>query len=181
MMISGWELAHLKPDDWFYWGKPITIPGYHDACTPEFIRYGRGNTKDAYDVVLCARGRMLKKERNWHQWEDLVMALGGGRRVCVIGKPIDSMHVVGADDRRGEPLSSVVNILASSRLAIGPSTGSLHLAALCDCPRLVWDGIDGDAPRYLEHWNPFRVETQIIPKWQPSVDEVYEKVKEMAL
>lgn len=82
-------------------------------------------------------------------------------------------------------LKEAMKTLSTADLAIGGSTGGLHLASLCGCPHYVWGGgsdeLWGAGPwnisnriRYEWAWNPLG--TPVIYDalgWQPKVEDVY--------
>lgn len=168
----------LLPENYFYWGNPLEI-AQHGVVTPSFVSYGVPS-EGAYDVLLCSRQRDLKPSGNWHRmsWGILAHDLKH-LHAASIGTRDEAYHVPGTVDLRGLPLNHLMNIMASAKLAIGPSTGSLHLAALCRCPRVVWyceDDTAKDHPRYLTHWNPFAVPTTIMPQLNPTAEEVRDHI-----
>ncbi len=122
----------------------------------------------ASDVVLVARMRTLAGERNqpaeW--WTALAERLSqSGLRVAAYAST----------------LGEAVRQLSLTRLAVGASTGGLHLASLCECPHYVW----GPGPearwtpmritnrqRYETIWNPFGVACLYDELgWRPTLDQ----------
>jgi len=75
-------------------------------------------------------------------------------------------------DFRDKPLKVVCDFLRSAKMIIGTSSGPMHLAALCQCPQLVFSTKKNFA-RYEKYWNPFHTPI-LFPKggWQPSLKEV---------
>lgn len=150
----------------------------------EFVRYGE-KRKGGYDVVIHARAKSNKvnagRGSNYRNWEtqnwDLLGQKLKGLRVCCIGTRRSSIQPLG-DDLRGANLKLVSNILASSKLIVGPSSGVIHLASLCGCPQVTWWGDPYDKSnecRFTKDWNPFGtpVTAKYIPDWQPSADCVW--------
>ncbi|MCA9256001.1 MAG: hypothetical protein KDA33_10205, partial [Phycisphaerales bacterium] len=124
------------------------------------------------DVALVTRRRDIAPERNqpdawWNQLENQL-------RLC-------GLNVA----RCEPPLNAAISTLSRARLAIGASTGGLHLANLCDCPHYVW----GPGPeatwtpmritnrqRYETIWNPFGVACQYDEcGWRPSIEHVVKR------
>lgn len=121
------------------------------------------------DIVLIPRSRTLADQRNqpaqW--WSDLASRLQSqGLRV----------------ETYAHGVAAAIRQLSRTRLAIGASTGGLHLASLCRCPHYVW-GCGAEArwtslgmtnrQRYETVWNPLA--TPCIYDecgWQPTVDHV---------
>lgn len=121
------------------------------------------------DVALVTRERDVCPERNqsarW--WVTLERRLQSCGLVVVRAHP---------------PLNSAISVFSRSRIAIGASTGGLHLASLCDCPHYVW-GPGAEAlwtpiritnrQRYETIWNPFGTECRYDEcGWQPSIEHV---------
>ena len=130
-------------------------------------------------TVLCAfrpakkyNNRILAdKEYPLEMCKELVQhLLGYGVTVATIGGK-DNFHVDGAIDLRGSALEEQCNALAAAKVAIGPSSGPMHLASLCSCPHITWynrtDRRQSKA-RYAEHWNPFHTAHTYMRHQQPS-------------
>lgn len=122
-----------------------------------------------FDVLLVPRRRRLAPDRNlpgsW--WERLTVELRGrGLRV----------------ETYGGSISVAVRQLSTARLAVGASTGGLHLASLCECPHYVWGSGDAvrwtrrqmtNRQRYETLWNPLGTPCVYDGVgWQPSVEHV---------
>jgi len=180
----------------------VKLPGGQQFknTAPKYIRYGVAVPALKYDVVLHARSikiavknklglsatmRGLKEARNWlpEYWVELVGMLPG-LRICSIGAIDGALYVPGTDNLLGLPLRELVNVLASSTVTVGPSSGAMHLATLCGCPQVVWfdqDAAAGPAklvPRYTRDWNPFGTYVEVISDtWKPEPKRVAEAVK----
>ena len=148
-----------------------------------FIKFGNYKPELAFDIILHARE--TKKcgtiRRNWEHWEEFACELSGLRVGC-IGHPEQSRHVIG-EDLRGLPLETLADVLASSRLIVGGSSGPMHLAALCGCPTAVWwgDNRSRNRRRYNEAWNPLKTPViEVLNDWQPSVEQVVSKIEEFS-
>ena len=125
------------------------------------------------DVVLVPRHRALAPERNqpddW--WEELAARLRNRGLSVEVYAPW---------------FEEAVRQLSRARLAVGASTGGLHLASLCRCPHYVW----GSGPevrwtrlgitnrqRYETIWNPFGTPCRYDEGgWQPPLEYVEEQV-----
>lgn len=180
----------------------IKLPGgqqFRDTA-PKYIRYGVASPELKYDVVLHARSlkivpktklglsatmRALKEARNWlpEYWVELVGLLPGFR-ICSIGAIDGALHVPGTENLLGKPLRELVNVLASSTVTVGPSSGAMHLATLCGCPQVVWfdqDAAAGPAnlnARYTHDWNPFGAYVELISdSWKPTPVRVADAIK----
>lgn len=153
----------------------------------EFIRYGDPNREppgSRFDVVVHARMRHdVNRHRNWppERWEQLVERLASeGITVGAIGT---EAYLPGmAKDLTNRRLRDTIHAISSSRLAIGPPSGPMHLASLCRTPHLVWACRKTrsvmNAPlrkRYKSLWNPLGTECFVLDHsgWRPSVDDVF--------
>lgn len=125
------------------------------------------------DVVLVPRTRSIAPERNLNAdwWESLAGRLRGADLTV--------------ETYRG-PLDEAIRLLSRARLAVGASTGGLHLAGLCRCPHYVW-GCGAEArwtalgitnrQRYETVWNPLGTPCRYDEcGWRPSVDYVVDQV-----
>lgn len=121
------------------------------------------------DIALVTRNRELAAERNQPEswWTELTNRL----QAC-------GLSVMRCDP----PMNAAISTLSRARLAIGASTGGLHLASLCDCPHYVW-GPGAEAvwtparitnrQRYETIWNPFATPCQYDEcGWRPSIEHV---------
>ena len=158
-------------------GVEFLTPGYRSVLWPttrghQLFSELRLRTAIRTDVVLVPRQRSLAPDRNrpasW--WEDLAGRLEGyGLSVEVYGPRLDD----------------AIRQLSRSRLAVGASTGGLHLASLCRCPHYVW-GAGSEAKwtslgftnrqRYETIWNPFGTACRFDGcGWQPPLEHVLEQ------
>jgi len=146
-------------------------PSYNGHLWPTSDRYqvfrslDRGGRRDL-DYVLVPRWRTLATERNqtWSWWNEL------RERLQAMGATVEVL---------APPLDRAIGLLSRARLAIGASTGGLHLASLCECPHYVWGSSASqrwtrwgmsNMERYEVLWNPLG--TPCIYDecgWQPDV------------
>lgn len=126
------------------------------------------------DIVIVPRRRRLADERNLprHWWEELASVLRAGGLVVEMYEP---------------RIDHAVRQLSRARLAIGASTGGLHLASLCGCPHYVW----GSGPearwtrmrmtnrqRYETIWNPLGTPCFYDESgWRPAVGHVAQRAR----
>lgn len=147
----------------------------------KFVKYGTHSPDTAYDVVYHARSTKKKgsAERNWptEKWNEFADNFDKSR-IAAIGSPDGAYHVEGTVDLRGIPLAKLVNVLASSGLLVGTSSGPMHLGALCGCPLLVWSGVPKSVPRYTTEWNPLNTPVVMMMDggWNPEVEEVLTQI-----
>jgi hypothetical protein len=158
-----------------------------------FIRYG--NQEECPSVlrrllVLHARGPVGRHpERMWPsaKWDELAERLtDDGHRLLAVGTAAQCPPA--AMDGRSMPLHEVCNVLACARLALGPSSGPMHLASLCGTPHLPWTdkrkwsaiGNVDNRCRYETLWNPFGTSCRVLDGfgWDPPVVEVRNAVAE---
>lgn len=162
----GHRVERLRPP------KKLPIP----LDQQKFIKYGTVDKACAYEVIVHARNRQHSLPfggANYplHYWRHIIDALyaAGHRRVASMGSRDASLHVPNTDDLRGIKLRDLFNVLASARLAIGPSSGPMHLASLCGTSHLVWAGNrvqpiirTTNKARYEKLWNPFNTPVKVI-------------------
>lgn len=142
---------------------------YPTASTHQMFIELRADEPVTTDVLLVPRTRTHAAERNhpatW--WGELAAMLARqGLRVETYRPPLDN----------------AIRQLSRARLAIGASTGGMHLASLVRCPHYVWGsgreerwtdlGIT-NRQRYETFWNPFGTACVYDPcGWQPSLEHV---------
>ena len=196
---------------WSFRGKHVKLPSkitkkHEDAfvispnqnwCTKmprKYFKYGKFNEKLKYDLVIHARSEVKfgRKNRNWSvgRYTKLLRELRNIKdiSVCSIGTKKGAHHIPGTEDKRGVDLRELCNIMASSKLSLGVSSGPMHLALLCGCPALSWSddkiqkAIGGtNKERYTTAWNPFGTRVKFIDKhgWKPKVETVLKHAREL--
>lgn len=158
-----------------------------------FIKYGTKKRGLMYDVLFHARStnKCGSKNRNWpkQKWPQLMEHLHGLNIAC-IGSMEGSIAIKGTKDFRGITLSHLTDLMASSGMVIGPSSGPMHLASLCGTPHIVftdnneWGGvgtkIKTNKYRYEVAWNPFGTKCFVMDNcnWNPKVTAVAAAVKD---
>jgi len=162
----------------------IIYPRANWRSSQEFVRLGR-KTDQKYDLLLHARDRRLAPERNWQadNWLTLIKLLQP-QSVASVGTSAEASHIDGTDDLRDMPLGDLVNVMRSSNLLIGPSSGAIHLAALCDLPTVTWYGLPyktDNQRRFETDWNPFGAKVRAIywEDWQPTAFEISSLAQEI--
>jgi hypothetical protein len=156
-------------------GSNITILKFTKYVAPEkqsFICYGdatRAHVKgDAFDLLIHARNKYSHNSYynvyNWpvERWDDVLGDMSKDLRIGAVGTTSDALLPKHAEDFRGVDLRRLMDAMSASRLIAGPSSGPMHLAALCGLPRLVWASPKwssstkmNDQVRYAQRWNPF--------------------------
>jgi|TARA_R110000796_G_scaffold53953_1_gene126359 hypothetical protein len=156
-----------------------TSPPFTPNISQEFIKFGEGTRKNNV-VLIHARStnKVNTGVRNWpiEKWEELVNHLIQLRYIVIsIGSKDASSHIKNTEDKRGVDLDELANIMSVSTFTMGPSSGPLHLAALCGSPIVVWSGSNVNQKRYENDWNPFKVKVRANHiNWNPSLDIVKE-------
>ena len=177
------DVTYLKPT------KETTSPQIRQV----FISYGKPNKEYATDVLFHIRDvkRNRSTRRNWKtaNWVMLNERLSQhGIKVGCIGLSNHALHIIHTSNFLNVNIRYLVNIIASTKLVIGPSSGPMHLASLCKIPHLVWTDnrkwgsvSATNRERYETLWNPFQTKVKVLDdcNWQPTVNQVYEAVLEM--
>jgi len=174
-------------------------PPQADIWAPRWAEYDRGDIGEratytphgrrAFEwagvILFHARARMeLGADHNWpaEKWDSLACRLRERHRLISVGSLAAAHHVRGTDDWRGVPLGQLCDAFASCDLAVGPSSGPIHLASHCMCPHVTWNGdtsrFDQMVERYERRWNPFDTPVVMLkrPTWNPSVADVLEAI-----
>jgi hypothetical protein len=145
-----------------------------------FLKYGRNDERVAYDLVVHKRHR-----QDWKNWpkENLEEVtrhfLAKGFRIACVGSLRESLMIEGCDNLRGIALTELADVLASSKLILGGSSGVMHFASLCGCPQVVISA-KGNKLRYETAWNPFQTRAMVINEegWKASSELVIKRVDE---
>ena len=162
-----------------------------------FIKLGASSKALGYDYIIHARfanragarprraypnekaNLKAQSKRNWaaEKWTEVVSQLPGTK--ASVGTQEAALHVSGTEDLRDLNLRELCNILNSSGMILGPSSGPLHLATLCGLPQLVWSGEPGNKKRYQKDWNPHNTPTFYLdkPTWDPLPTEVLRAIE----
>ncbi len=149
-----------------------------------FRKFGEQRQELSTDILIHPRGRGHGADRNWSRenWERLLALLSPmGLRVGCIGLTSATQELSGAFvEMRNRPLSETVDLMASTRLVVGPSSGPMHLASLCGTPHLVWTDRTRYArgltnrTKYERTWNPHGTRAIVLDEWgfQPTPEIV---------
>ncbi len=164
------------------------LPYRYNKEPSKYVRYGHRKAEWEGCIVFGARGRNHVSMRNWpvenwHRLARVLLETGRARRIVCIGTKDQSLLAEGACDMRGADLVDQMDVLTSAKGAVGPSSGTMHLASMCGCPHMVWCGggpIERreTRARYERDWNPLGTYTHAYEyaSWQPEFDWVYEKL-----
>jgi hypothetical protein len=149
-----------------------------------FINYakrsGLQDTNRSFDILIHARAseKVNQQFKNWpvEAWKEFVCTLGQDFKIGSIGSPEGAHHIEGTEDLRGISLEELSGYLGKVKLLVGPSSGPMHLAMLCETPLVTWADQTGS---HVSHWNPFQVPICILPGWAPRPEVVCSKVRQM--
>lgn len=182
--LKGYVYKNIH-DKYLEKGETWIQPTRYHKEEQEFIKFGAPKEGMEYDVLFHARhtpkhGTGL---RNWplHKWRSLADHLKC--KIGCIGSIDASLLIEDTDDLRGTPLYELADVLASSKLLIGPSSGPIHFGSLCGTPHLVWGRQAGyvfdNKDRYETIWNPLNTPIHFIPDmgWDPSVQTVLNAIE----
>ena len=174
------HLQHIKPRECY------KQKGLYKSYRSEYI-----NKKDNLIII---HPRMTSKcgtsYRNWskEKWQQLCDTLiDDGYTVVAIGTKKSAFCPDGCVDKLGCNSDIIIELMTASSLVVGPSSGPMHLASLCEAPHLVWtdqtfhEELGGtNRDRYEKIWNPLNTDVTVIDSegWQPSVDTIYDGIKE---
>ncbi len=100
---------------------------------------------------------------------------------CYGGK--DNYCFENSIDLRGTPLEMQCAALSAARCAVGPSSGTMHLASLCQCPHVTWSAIRSEIVRirYEIHWNPFCTSVRYLATPDPTPEEIFLTAMELVV
>lgn len=141
--------------------------------------------------VLCAfrpekhiRNRLIPgKEYPLQKCQEVVNSLiTKGLSVACFGG-IENYCPIGAHDMRCTSLEKLCSAIAGAKCVIGPSSGPIHLASLCECPHVTWIASPHHTleQRYTRLWNPFSTPVRFVCHSRiPSHEEVVEHALEIA-
>lgn len=145
----------------------------------KFFKY-KSNSDVHFDILIHPRNKITGSERNWYKdsWIELVKLLKD-YKIGVIGnsESFDIKH--NTIDLRNIDLKNLIGIINNSKLVVGPSSGPMHLASLCNKKHLVWSS-NFNKLRYEKLWNPFNTEVVFYDKedWNPSFKNIYKLIVE---
>jgi hypothetical protein len=175
-------MPEVKADKWVLPSQSNCAPpksGYYD-----YRRFYSGKLRNPPRVVIHARGLRRNKSavRNWElaRYVELLAALGNPPAAS-IGSLAGAYHVPGTVDMRSDDIAMAMYAVCNCKVCLGPSSGPMHLASVCECPHIVWTdakyqkSIGGtNRDRYERIWNHKNTPVSVIDKygWQPPVSAV---------
>lgn len=155
----------------------------------DFVPYGKksGWLDERPYVVVHAR-EMTKfgtSFRNWSagKWDRFTKAmLDEGVDVLAVGQKGSSYRPEGSFDALDRPLVDVMDVMRAANVVVGPTSGPIHLAALCEPEKMVvWTDAKHvgkwgltNKERLERSWNPFQVDVDVLDGWDPDWEKVVE-------
>ena len=132
----------------------------------EYVKYGQIINQN-YDLVFHARTKKSGMCPNLplETWDLVYQGLKGQYKIAFVGTKQEAYCPKGAEDLRGLPLSDLADVMRSSKLVAGYSSGPIHFASLCGTPHLTWGGHRlRTVFRYTHLWNPFQTPCYLFEK-----------------
>ena len=188
---GGRAFQHTDDDEWFTVDE-VYLDGWRSlfdgTLEHEFIKFGEPCERKLVLIHARSTDNLNTGFRNWpgYYWVDLFEKVF--MFDCAsIGTEEGAYHIPGTIDMRGVDLLTLCNAMAGASLVIGPTSGPMHLAALCGAPHFVWTGHRRSIDRYTHQWNPFKTKHEIYfnkfewdagENWQPTVEEIIEGIRE---
>ena len=157
-----------------------------------FVSFGRHHDiAQGFDVLMIVRktAKCNTAFRDWpreHAQEFTNHMCYLGLSVACVGKSDSATCTVGAVDLRDLSLDKLSQVMARSRVIVGPQSGPIHFGSLCLLPQVSWQTCPEHATRTVTHWNPFGVPSEVMPTkddfywrhrrmWLPPVSDIVEK------
>ena len=172
-----------------YKGSTIVTPNEHLCMNAKrkYIRYGTGQYESLVLIHARALTRYNSTNRNWPKKKYAAMLKELGTPLAAsIGT--NAHHIKGTADLRNIEIEDLCNFMSSAKLVVGPSSGPMHLAALCGAPAVVWTddswqkSINGtNKDMYKTKWNPFKTKVKVIEgkTWNAKTKDVVEAAKKV--
>jgi len=185
------ENATIVRPNWELMGKPEMklLKGSYQANSEKKWRCLAPENPIEVAEVLCSfrpvkryRGRVLNdKEYPKKLCTQLVgeLMIRGFSVACIGGS--SNYYIPGTIDLRGKPLEEQCSAIAASKVVLGPSSGPLHLAALCNTPHVVWYNRPNQVTsyaRYRDHWNPFNTPHTYLKQQIPTPQQIADAASE---
>ena len=150
----------------------------------KFIKYGEVKEDKKFDIVIHARTttKCNTTIRNFGKpnWQKVVDHFKSKYSIACIGKEPSSGYINNTTDMMNIDLKDTANVLRSSKLLIGESSGPLHFGALCGIKHVVIvpDDNGKNLIRFTK-WNPFNTPFELINQygWNPPVNYVIETIE----
>ena len=160
----------------------------------EFVPFGMCDGTTGFDVLMIVRNtnKCNTGFRNWpftHAQQFANEMRNLGVTVACVGKSDSAFHIPGTVDCRDLPLSDLAQIMANSRVIVGPQCGPIHFASLCLLPQVCWQTKLEHSVRTKTHWNPSKIPVTTIPSndiywknrnlWLPPIQSIIDATTKM--
>lgn len=155
------------------------------ASESVFRNYAEATQEPDERFNLLVHARATNKHNQVHKnwpvasWRTLVASLPGNWRIASIGDPRGAHKIEGTEDLRGISLKSLAAHCGAADMLVGPSSGPVHFAMQCGLPVVIWMG--EHRHHYFPQWNPQDVPVVCFDKWQPSVEDVLARIRDLHL
>jgi len=170
---------HEVPDDVTERIDPIKKYRLDDG-EAEFIRFGSPVDREI-EVLFHARGISKASFKNYSldRWTEIAKHFP---KSASVGAEPD-LHIPDTEDRRGIPLSELMDLIAGAQVIVGQSSGLMHLASLCGTRQVVW--ADNKTyfgqpleVRYKQAWNPLEAPVTWVESddWKPPPERVLQGI-----
>jgi len=163
-----------------YMNHYVLFPKDRKNMKCKYLRWGQYNEDLSFDLLIHCRNRIHRKSDNWSldNWEKVMEAFPN-LSIASIGTKKAALKPKRSIDLRDMPLEKLVDIMASSKLLVGPSSGPMHLGSLCGIEHITWSPNFHVKPRYLTYWNPFGTSVHYFSTKNPSTSTVIGKINEV--
>lgn len=151
-----------------------------DAGEAEYIRYGSPVDREI-EVLFHGRGISKASFKNYplDRWAEIAKHFP---RSASVGTDQD-IQIPETEDKRGLPLSELMDLMAGARIIVGQSSGVMHLASLCGTRQVVWGDdkthfSESLEQRYRQTWNPFGTPITWVEaeNWKPPTKKVIQSI-----
>lgn len=158
----------------------LQVTWHRGPPEPKFHIYKsyRRDIDDPRNRVMIHARNHQHSDRNWHErrWERVVHELKFDcYDVMSIGSKDGALHIEGTIDARDVPLDRLADYISMADFVVGPSSGPLAFAMLCETPVVWWSGHAKNGQRFNSAWNPFSVFVDnVADNWNPTPEQVIE-------
>jgi hypothetical protein len=141
---------------------------FADHGLQSFAKLGRRQPR----IVVHMRNKkhVDNSERNYppELWERIIDGLRHRGPIAAIGTTAEALCLDRCEDYRDIAGEALCDLLANADIVIGPSSGPMHLASLCNAPHVTWTDKASTKRRYIDGWNPHRTPCAVL--MQPKKD-----------
>jgi hypothetical protein len=153
-------------------------------------------TFETWDVLIHARN-LYKYDTQYRNWkikdlEQYVNAITKlGYKIAFVGLKSESFSIEGVPNFQNISLDLLAQLMSKSRMIIGPVSGPIHFATLCELSQVTWVTKAEHAQRVKKTWNPFNTTVSVYyagkgdihwkqkTYWIPPVSKLVEATQRM--